>query len=220
MNTHADKTQENKSQSVANQVVQKRNSNKPTFQFIDNRPEAIAQRKMKEIIDNKSNNLVQRMRSTLGQVPVGPATEVFGFLGDTPERNALQQETPAMNFAGVIEETMRYRKNLTDIKNQAASTIKLPAFQAIVGNFFNDACNLSQMPCINQTTAQTAYEEGQGRGTGPAIRKYGRSVSNQLYNHAVTTPADRIERDSIAQLISQAQVILGKLMSLYDKLRK
>lgn len=51
MNTHADKTQENKSQSVANASPQKSGS-ESTFQFVDNRPEAIARRKLQEMANN------------------------------------------------------------------------------------------------------------------------------------------------------------------------
>ncbi|MEM9276790.1 MAG: hypothetical protein AAGA80_28205, partial [Cyanobacteria bacterium P01_F01_bin.143] len=52
MNTHADKTQENKSQSVANAISQKKGSGESTFKFVDNRPEAIAQRKLQEMANN------------------------------------------------------------------------------------------------------------------------------------------------------------------------
>jgi hypothetical protein len=52
MNTHADKTHENKSQSVANEVSQEQSFGEPTFQFADNRPEAIAQRKLQEMANN------------------------------------------------------------------------------------------------------------------------------------------------------------------------
>jgi hypothetical protein len=52
MNTHADKTQENKSQSVANAVTQRQQDNASTFQFVDNRPEAVAQRKLQEMANN------------------------------------------------------------------------------------------------------------------------------------------------------------------------
>jgi hypothetical protein len=52
LNTHADKTQENKSQSVANAVSQKQIGHESTFQFVDNRPEAIAQRKLQEMANN------------------------------------------------------------------------------------------------------------------------------------------------------------------------
>lgn len=54
MNTHVDKTQENKSQSVTNAVSQKQSSGESTFQFVDNRPEAVMQRKLQEMADNYS----------------------------------------------------------------------------------------------------------------------------------------------------------------------
>lgn len=38
MKTYADKTQENKSQSVANTISQKQSGCESTFQFVDNRP--------------------------------------------------------------------------------------------------------------------------------------------------------------------------------------
>ncbi len=47
MNTHADKVQ-NKSQSVSHSKPQKRNHDASTFQFIDNRPMAATQRKLRE----------------------------------------------------------------------------------------------------------------------------------------------------------------------------
>jgi hypothetical protein len=52
MNTHADKTQENKSQSVSAAGSQIQSSVESAFQFIDNRPEAIAQRKLQEMANN------------------------------------------------------------------------------------------------------------------------------------------------------------------------
>ena len=42
MNAHADKTRENKSQSVSNGESQMQRGGESTFQFVDNRPEAIA----------------------------------------------------------------------------------------------------------------------------------------------------------------------------------
>lgn len=52
MNTHANKTQENKSQSVENKDSQKQKNGRNTFQFVDNRPQAIVQRKLQELADN------------------------------------------------------------------------------------------------------------------------------------------------------------------------
>lgn len=52
MNTPAEKTQEIKSQSVANEVSQKRNTGESALSIIDNSPEAIMQRKMQEVANN------------------------------------------------------------------------------------------------------------------------------------------------------------------------
>lgn len=59
MNTHEDKAQENKSQSVAKILSQKKSNSESTFQFVDNRPEGIALRKLQEMANN-SSNLIQR----------------------------------------------------------------------------------------------------------------------------------------------------------------
>jgi len=53
MKSHAGKTQENKSRLRANAVSQKQDSESAS-QFFDNRPEATAQRKLKEIANNNS----------------------------------------------------------------------------------------------------------------------------------------------------------------------
>jgi hypothetical protein len=52
MQTNLDKTQGNKSQSVANAVAQKYSGGESNFQFVDNSPEAIGQRKLQEMANN------------------------------------------------------------------------------------------------------------------------------------------------------------------------
>lgn len=52
MKTCADNTQENKSQSVANAFSQKQHVGESTFQFDDNRPEAVAQWKLREMANS------------------------------------------------------------------------------------------------------------------------------------------------------------------------
>ncbi|MCB0207861.1 MAG: hypothetical protein KDJ52_00945 [Anaerolineae bacterium] len=52
MKTYADKKQENRSQSIANEVSQKQRDEPSTFQFVDKRPEAIAQRKLQELANS------------------------------------------------------------------------------------------------------------------------------------------------------------------------
>ncbi|MBE9062407.1 DUF4157 domain-containing protein [cf. Phormidesmis sp. LEGE 11477] len=52
MSTYADKTQEGKSRSVASIVTQKKNSSDSTFQFVDNRPDAVVQQNLHKMANN------------------------------------------------------------------------------------------------------------------------------------------------------------------------
>ncbi|MCP5005739.1 MAG: DUF4157 domain-containing protein, partial [Planctomycetes bacterium] len=52
MNTHADKTDENKTASIESKPGQQRKDKQPSLQIIDNRPETIALRKLQEMADN------------------------------------------------------------------------------------------------------------------------------------------------------------------------
>jgi len=61
MHTQADKSKENKNQSVAGTVSQKQNGTS-TFQFIDNRPESVAQRKLQEMADRAQNSAPVQMK--------------------------------------------------------------------------------------------------------------------------------------------------------------
>ena len=61
MYTHEDKMQENKSQAVANSLSQLQSNGESTFQYVNNRPEAIAQRKLQESINNSPR--VQQLKS-------------------------------------------------------------------------------------------------------------------------------------------------------------
>jgi hypothetical protein len=54
VNQKKENTSGNKSHSIANEVSQKQIGGEATFQFFDNRPEAIAQRKLQEIANNYS----------------------------------------------------------------------------------------------------------------------------------------------------------------------
>jgi len=60
MNTYANNTKENKSQSIANAVPKKKGKTQSTFQFVDNRPEAVTQRKLREAINNSPK--VQKLK--------------------------------------------------------------------------------------------------------------------------------------------------------------
>lgn len=54
MNSYADKNQENKSNATVNSKTQGQSPSKPTLEFVDNRPEAITQRKLQEMANSKT----------------------------------------------------------------------------------------------------------------------------------------------------------------------
>lgn len=63
MNAHSDKTSENKTQAVADSLTKLQNTGKSSFEFVDNRPEAVAQRRLHEAVDNSLQ--VQQLRAYL-----------------------------------------------------------------------------------------------------------------------------------------------------------
>lgn len=70
MNTRAEKSQENKSQSVANEISQKHESGEHSFELVDNRPEAIAQRKLRETVNNSSQaNQLMALQQMINDSP-------------------------------------------------------------------------------------------------------------------------------------------------------
>ncbi|MCX2493009.1 hypothetical protein OQX63_05970 [Pedobacter sp. PF22-3] len=88
MDTHADKTQENKSQSVASTIAQKQKNVESTFQFVDNRPEAIAQKKLQEMANNHPR--VMQLR-TIQKMANNNKTQVKQFV-DVIQRVAIKIE--------------------------------------------------------------------------------------------------------------------------------
>jgi hypothetical protein len=55
-----EKSKENKSRAVANSVVQKRSDGKQGSSFVDNRAEALVQRKLKKMTNNNHKSTIQR----------------------------------------------------------------------------------------------------------------------------------------------------------------
>ncbi|AOW20717.1 eCIS core domain-containing protein [Urechidicola croceus] len=60
MRTQSNKSTENKNQLIAPNVTQKKSVSNPTFQFVDNRPEAIIQSKLQKMTENYSKNNIQK----------------------------------------------------------------------------------------------------------------------------------------------------------------
>lgn len=94
MNVKVEKSKECNSKAVANSVDQKQSSSKPTFQFEDNRPEAVGQRKL-------SSKVIQR-----GQIM---------SKGTLPKRSATCTKIGSMHEDG---------KSFASVKSQAISLQK------------------------------------------------------------------------------------------------
>ncbi|HED35334.1 MAG TPA: hypothetical protein ENJ08_14155 [Gammaproteobacteria bacterium] len=64
MNIHVDKAPKNKNQSLPGEIYQRHKNSESAFQFIDNRPKTIAQRKLQVMADTDSyenNDTIQRL---------------------------------------------------------------------------------------------------------------------------------------------------------------
>ncbi len=83
MNTHADKTQENKSQLAANKLPQRQSGGESAFQFVDNRPESAAQRKLQEMVSNSPQvRQLKAIQKIAKNVPKGGESAQLQTMGD------------------------------------------------------------------------------------------------------------------------------------------
>jgi hypothetical protein len=116
MNTHADKTRENKSQSVADAISQKKSGGESTFQFVDNRPEAIAQRKLQEM----ANNSPRAMQLTAIQEMANnsPQAKRAAQLQAMADNHSAQQQQPIQkknNNTGLPDNLKTGMENLSGL---------------------------------------------------------------------------------------------------------
>lgn len=100
MNTHADKTHENKRQSVANAVSQKKSDSKSTFQFEDNRPEAIQMRKLQEMASNRSQaKQVTPMQNNTSTNTIQRIVDV-SLVSNNDDKKKIRAEGKVKDFKG------------------------------------------------------------------------------------------------------------------------
>ena len=92
MNTHADKTPKNKSQAVANSLPKLQSNGENTFQFVDNRPEAMTQRKLQEAIINSPK--VQQLKAYQEMANNSPQIKQLRAYLAMADNNASQQQKP------------------------------------------------------------------------------------------------------------------------------
>jgi hypothetical protein len=90
MNTHADKTQKDKSQAVSAETSRLQRSGKSTFQFVDNRPEAVTQRKLQEMANNSPQ--VSQLRAFQEMANNSPQTKQAAQLHSVADNHSTQQQ--------------------------------------------------------------------------------------------------------------------------------
>jgi hypothetical protein len=92
MNTHANKTQENKSQSVSAVDSQMQSGGESTFQFVDNRPEAVAQKKLQEITNNSPRAI--QLKAIKEMANISPQAKQAAQLQTMADGHSVQQQQP------------------------------------------------------------------------------------------------------------------------------
>jgi hypothetical protein len=95
MNSHADKTQENKSKSVSHEGSEKQTGGEATFQLQDNRPEALAQRKQQEMANNSPQ--VKQLKALQDLANNSPQAKQAAQLQAKADHYASQQMSPIHN---------------------------------------------------------------------------------------------------------------------------
>lgn len=114
MNTHADKTQENKNQSAANALSQKQSSSKTTFQFVDNRPEAIAQRRLQEFANNSPRvSQLQALQNMANNSPWAKQAAQLQIMADTHSAQQQQPVKKKENNTGLPDNLKTGMENLS-----------------------------------------------------------------------------------------------------------
>ncbi|WP_082434890.1 DUF4157 domain-containing protein [Pedobacter sp. Hv1] len=90
MNTHADKSQENKTKPASENSSKSPSNGPSTLQLVDNRPEAIAQRKLQEVISN--NPLVKQLKTKQKSITNSPSTTPLPNQQATADQHTVQRK--------------------------------------------------------------------------------------------------------------------------------
>ena len=116
MDTHADKIQEEKSPSVSNEQSHNQVTGASTFQFVDNRPEAISQRKLQEAADNSSQ--VSQLRAYQEMGNNNSEIQQIALFQSNADNYTAQQQHPIQrkeNNTGLPDKLKMGAENLSGI---------------------------------------------------------------------------------------------------------
>ena len=219
MRTHADKTKENKSQSVSNGKPELRSGGKSTFQFIDNRPEAVAQRKLQEIANNST--LAIQLRAFQDRANNGPQFNKVAQLQAIADNYSAQKQQPIQkkkNNTGLPDNLKTGMENLSgisldDVKvhRNSDKPAQLQAHAYAQGTDIHlGAGQEKHLP----HEAWHVVQQKQGRVKPTMQMKGGVSVNDEL---GLETEADVMGLKALstpAQLKQSAELIQGKFSTI------
>ena len=123
MNTHADKTQENKSQAVSTSISQMQNSRESTFQFVDNRPEAVAQRKLQEMANN--NPQVSQLMAFQDMANNSPQAKQSAQLQAMADNYSARQQHPVQKKANNTGLPNNLKSGIENLSGYAMDDVKV-----------------------------------------------------------------------------------------------
>lgn len=123
MQTHADKSEENKGQSVATEASQVQSGGECTFQFVDNRPEAIQMRKSQEMANNYTKkNLFQFVDN---RPEVAQMKRLQELANNSPQvKQAVQLPAMANNYSAQQQNPVQKKENNTGLPDNLKSGIE------------------------------------------------------------------------------------------------
>ena len=153
MKTQADKTQENKSQSVSSGKSKLQSIGKSTFQFVDNRPDAVAQRKLKEMANNSPQ--VSQLRA------------YHEMANNSPQvKKMVQLQALANNHSSQQQQTIQRKENITGLPDALKS-----GMENLSGMSLNDVKVHRNSDKPAQLQAH-AYAQGTNIHLGPGQEKH------------------------------------------------
>jgi len=166
MHTHAGKTQKNKSQSVANEVAQKQGGNKPTFQFVDNRPEAIAQRKLQDLMNNSPQ--VKQLKAFQEMANNRPQTKQAAQLKAMMDNYSSRQRQPIQkkeNKTGLLDNLITIQKmalahNQQQINRMMTREIVTNEQEGVIQKRILPLGDLAELQKNNQQLTEEQEESG------------------------------------------------------------
>jgi hypothetical protein len=212
MNTHADKTQENKSQSVAANSSQMQSGDESSFQFVDNRPEAVAQRKLQEMANNSPR--VSQLKAFQEMANNSPQAKQAAQLQAMADNYSAQQQNPIQkkenntglpdNLKSGIENLSGYSMDDVKVHRNSDKPTQLQAHAYAQGTDIHLASGQEKhLP----HEAWHVVQQKQGR-VKPTMQMKGKAALND--EKFLESEADQMGK--IASQFNEGAVVQGKLL--------